>query len=248
MGNTAWVEVQLALTGCLRLARGDRGGLSCFDRSLDGFWRSFRAAVISYPLYLVLLAMRVSTAEWQNSGGSRIVLVETIGYVVAWVAFPLLMLTVTRWLGRAHRFFDFMVPYNWCQVPQSALFVLAGLVSGILSTQASEAIDIVAALATLVYEWFIARVALDTTGLVAVFVVLLDLVLGVLISRVTGWLYGVDGCLSRFLREKPGKKPLSGAKSIVKSPKNLYCSATYPVHWQFGEPGIHALRSGNQIG
>src|SRR5271165_4378317 len=82
-------------------------------------------------------------------------------------AFPLLMLTATRWIGRAHRFFDFMVPYNWCQVPQSALFVLAGLVSagGILSSQASEAIDIIAALATLVYEWFIARVALDTTGL-----------------------------------------------------------------------------------
>ena len=191
MGNTAWVEVQLALTGCLRLARGDRGGLSCFDRSLDGFWRSFRAAVICYPLYLVLLAMRVSVAKWETSGGWRIVTVETIGYVVAWVAFPLLMLNVVRWIGRTHRFFDFMVPYNWCQVPQSALFVLVGLVSavGVLSTQASQAIDIVAAIATLVYEWFIARVALDTTGLVAVFVVLLDLVLGVLISRVTGGLY-----------------------------------------------------------
>jgi len=58
-----------------------------------------------------------------------------------------------------------------------------------LSTQTSEAIDIVAAVATLVYEWFIARVALDTTGLIAVFVVLLDLVLGVLISHVTGGLY-----------------------------------------------------------
>src|SRR6516225_9132562 len=93
--------------------------------------------------------------------------------------------------GRAHRFFDFMVPYNWCQVPQSALFVLVGLVSagGVLSTQASEAMDLAAAIATLLYEWFIARVALDTTGLVAVFVVLLDLVLGVMISRVTGWLY-----------------------------------------------------------
>ena len=191
MGNTAWVELQLALTGCLRLARGDRGGLSCFDRSLDGFWRSFRAAVICYPLYLVLLAMRVSVAEWQTSGGWRIVTVETIGYVVAWVAFPLLMLNVARWIGRADRFFDFMVPYNWCQVPQSALFVLVGLesASGILSIQASQAIDIVAALATLVYEWFIARVALDTTGLVAVFVVLVDLVLGVLISHVTGRLY-----------------------------------------------------------
>jgi len=191
MGNTAWVELQLALTGCLRLARGDRGGLSCFDRSLDGFWRSFRAAVICYPLHLVLLAMRVSVAEWQTSGGWRIVMVETIGYVVAWVAFPLLMLNVVRWIGREHRFFEFMVPYNWCQVPQSALFVLVGLesASGILSIQASQAIDIVAALATLVYEWFIARVALDTTGLVAVFVVLVDLVLGVLISHVTGRLY-----------------------------------------------------------
>ena len=191
MGNTAWVELQLALTGCLRLARGDRGGLSCFDRSLDGFWRSFRAAVICYPLYLVLLAMRVSVAEWQTSGGWRIVMVETIGYVVAWVAFPLLMLNVVRWIGREHRFLEFMVPYNWCQVPQSALFVLVGLesASGILSIQASQAIDIVAALATLVYEWFIARVALDTTGRVAVFVVLVDLVLGVLISHVTGRLY-----------------------------------------------------------
>ena len=191
MANAAWVEVQLALAGCLRLARGDRGGLACFDRSLDGFWRSFRAAVICYPLYLVLLAMRVSMAEWQTSGGWRIVTVETIGYVVAWVAFPLLMLNVVRWIGRVDRFFDFMVPYNWCQVPQSALFVLVGLVSagGVLSTQASEAMDLAAAIATLLYEWFIARVALDTTGLVAVFVVVLDLVLGVLISRVTGGLY-----------------------------------------------------------
>ena len=191
MGNAAWVEVRLALAGTWRLARGDRGGLFCFDRSLAGFWRSFRAAVICYPLYLVLLSMRVSVAEWERSGGWRIVAVETIGYVIAWVAFPLLMLNVVRWIGREHRFFEFMVPYNWCQVPQSALFVLVGLesASGILSIQASQAIDIVAALATLVYEWFIARVALDTTGLVAVFVVLVDLVLGVLISHVTGRLY-----------------------------------------------------------
>jgi hypothetical protein len=191
MGNAAWLEGRLALAGSLRLARGEPGGLSFFDRSLDGFWRSFRAAVICYPLYLVLLSMRVSVADWQRSGGWRIVVVETIGYVIAWVAFPLMMLTVTRWIGRAHRFFDFMVPYNWCQVPQSALFVLIGLVSagGALGVRVSAAIEIGAAIATLVYEWFIARVALSTTGLAAVFVVLLDLVLGALINRITGGLY-----------------------------------------------------------
>jgi hypothetical protein len=191
MAATAWQEARLALAGALRLARGDRSGLASFDRSLDGFWRSFRAAVICYPLYLVLLAMRVSMAEWERSGGWRILTVETIGYVIAWVAFPLLMLNVTRWIGRAHRFFDFMVPYNWCQIPQSALLVLVGIESesGVLTAQASQTIDIIAAVATLIYEWYIARVALETTGSAAAFVVLVDLLLGVLLSRLSGSLY-----------------------------------------------------------
>jgi len=191
MGNAAWAEAWLALTGALRLARGDRGGLTCFDRSLDGFWRSFRAAAITYPLYLILLTMRVSVAEWQRSGGLRIVIVETTAYVVAWVAFPLIMLTVTRWIGRAHRFFDFMVPYNWCQLPQSALFVLLGIgsESSMLGSRAGASLDVIAAIATLVYEWYIARVALEVTASTAAFVVLVDLVLGVFISYIASSLY-----------------------------------------------------------
>ena len=194
MGAAAWQEARVALAGTWRLARGDRGGLFCFDRSLDGFWRSFRAAIIAYPFYLVLLAMRVSVAEWQRSGGWRILAVETIGYVIGWVAFPLLMLTVTQHLGRAHRFFDFMVPYNWCQVPQSALFVLVGLAfeSGMLGPRSAAGIGLVAVVATLIYEWYvwyIARVALDITGPTAVFIAVLDFVLGVLISQVAGGLY-----------------------------------------------------------
>ena len=84
-----------------------------------------------------------------------------------------------------------MVPYNWCQVPQSALFVLIGIAteSRILDARAGESLEIVAAIATLVYEWYIARVALDTTASAAVFVVLVDLVLGVFITRTAGSLY-----------------------------------------------------------
>jgi len=191
MPATAWLEVRLALVGALRLAKGDRGGLSCFDRSLDGFWRSFRAAVIAYPLYLILLMMRVTIAEWERSGGFYIIVVETIAYVIAWVAFPLAMLTVTRWLNRSHRFFDFMVPYNWSQLPQSALFVLVGLqsTSDAISAQPAQVIEIAAAIAVLGYEWFIARVALETTAAAAALVVLVDLVLGVLISHVASSLY-----------------------------------------------------------
>jgi hypothetical protein len=191
MPLTTWAEVRWALVGCLRLARADRGGLLCFDRSLDGFWRSFLSAVLSYPFFLVLLTMRVSAADWNATGGLPIILIETIGYVISWVAFPLVMLSVLSWIGREHRFFDFMVPYNWCQLPQSMLFVLVGLESetGAFGDSISQTIEVAAAVAVLVYEWYIARVALEISGTVATLVVLVDLVLGVLITRVAGSLY-----------------------------------------------------------
>lgn len=191
MPVTTWAELRWALIGCFRLARGDRGGLAYFDRTLEGFWRSFLSAFLSYPFFLILLTMRVSLVDWNAAGGLSIILAETIGYVISWVAFPLVMLSVLRWIGREQRFFDFMVPYNWCQLPQSLLFVVVGLQSetGALSDPVSQTIEIVAAIAVLIYEWYIARVALETSGAAATLVVLIDLVLGVLITRAAGSLY-----------------------------------------------------------
>ena len=187
----AWTEVQLAVGGALKLARGDASGLGFFDTSIDGFWRSFRAGVICYPLFLILLAFRVSAEHWQTSGVPRIVIVETIGYVISWVAFPLLVLPLTRWLGREHRFLAFMVAYNWSQIPQSILFVIVGgdAAAGLFSANAAQVLDFIAAIAVLVYEWYIARVALMVTTAQAVPVVLLDLVLGAVLSRITEGLY-----------------------------------------------------------
>ena len=186
-----WAEVQLALGGALRLARGDPRGLGFFDTSIDGFWRSFRAAVICYPFFLILMAFRVSAAHWQASGIMPIVIVETIGYVISWAAFPLLMLPLSRWLGREDRFLPFMVAYNWSQLPQTALFVILalGAASGLLPRALSQFADFAAAVAVLLYEWYIARVALAVSPGQAVPVVLLDLVLGSVLSRITEALY-----------------------------------------------------------
>jgi len=191
MTVSAWIEVQLAVGGALRLARGDPRGLGFFDTSIDGFWRSFRAAVICYPFFLILLGFRVSTARWQAAGLMPIVIVETIGYVISWVAFPLLMLPLSRWLGREERFLPFMVAYNWSQVPQTALFVIlaAGAAGGLLPHAVAQLGDFAAAVAVLLYEWYIARVALAVSSSQAVPVVLLDLVLGSVLSRITEALY-----------------------------------------------------------
>jgi hypothetical protein len=186
-----WTEVQLAVGGALRLACGDRRGLGFFDTSIDGFWRSFRAALICYPLYLVLLSFRVPSASWTQSGVATILVVETIAFVISWTAFPLLILPLARLLGREDRFLAFMVVYNWSQIPQTVLFVLVGLdgATGLLAPAAAGFAQLVAAIAVLVYEWYIARVALLVTGAQATVVVMVDLVLGTALGRVAEALY-----------------------------------------------------------
>ena len=191
MSDPVWAEVQVAVGGALRLARGDASGLGFFDTSIDGFWRSFRAGVICYPLFLVLLVLRVSAAKWAASGAPRIVTVETIGYVISWVALPLLVLPVTRWLGREHRFLAFVVAYNWSQIPQTVLFVLVGLdaAASLFPSGVAQLVEFVAAIAVLVYEWYIARVALQVSASQAVPVVAVDVLLGIVLSRITEGLY-----------------------------------------------------------
>jgi hypothetical protein len=191
MTSAAWTELQLAVGGALRLAVGDRRGLGFFDTSIDGFWRSFRAGLICYPLYLLLVCFRPAGLQWDASGVAPILAVETIAYVISWVAFPLLILPLARWLGREDRFLPFMVAYNWSQIPQTVLFVLVGLDawSGLLPPSAASFARLLAAVAALVYGWYIARVALAVTGTQATLVVIIDLLLGTALGRIAVSLY-----------------------------------------------------------
>src|ERR1041384_3316470 len=115
MTVSAWIEVQLAVGGALKLARGDARGLGFFDLSIDGVLRVFRAPACSSPVYLIRLALRVTEAQWAGAGLGRILAVETVAFVISWPAFPLVMQPVSRFLGRESRFIAFMVVYNWCQ-------------------------------------------------------------------------------------------------------------------------------------
>ena len=188
---SAWTEVQLAVGGALRLAVGDRRGLGYFDASIDGFWRSFRAAAICYPLYLFLVSVRVPHAQWEISGVAPIVIVETIAYVISWAGFPLLILPVGCHLGRAGRFLPFMVVYNWSQIPQTVVFVLVGLdtATGLLPPSGAHFAGLLAAIAALAYEWYIARVALAVTGTQATLVIIIDLLLSTIVGRIAQSLY-----------------------------------------------------------
>jgi hypothetical protein len=184
-------EVSSGVYGAWRLARLDRGAMRWFDRSPEGVARSFWAAIICFPGFIALLALRVSPQDWIHSGVAHIFLVESIGYVVGWSAYPLAALGFCRLVGREEGGFDFVTAYNWSQILETLLFILVALVATLhlLSAAAAGILSMVALLAVLIYEWFIARVATGAGGLVATTLVLLDLVLGAGLSRITQGLY-----------------------------------------------------------
>ena len=188
----AIAEAWLALTGALRLARGDAAGLSCFNPTEEGFWHSFRAAVLCYPLFLILLAFPIELGDGAAVDRSlSYFVVETIRFVIAWTAFPLIALPLADWLGRGNRYLLFMTTYNWCQVPQTVAFTAVTLLGAIGALPAEGVVlgDLVVGIGALVYEWYISRVALAVSGPLAGLVIVIDVILATVLSHVAVALY-----------------------------------------------------------
>jgi hypothetical protein len=182
-------ELWRALYGAWRLARLDRSALQYFDLSHHGTWRSFWAAAYCYPFFLLERWLELPSENVADSGLGHVFLVETIAYAIGWTAFPLAILALCRWLGREERGFDFITAYNWSIVLQTALFVAIGLLSLIIPDSAGIALQRAGLIAALIYEWFIAFVAVGAGAWIAGLVVTIDIVLGLFIQLTALSLY-----------------------------------------------------------
>ena len=63
-------EIQTSIYGAWRLARGDVRGISLFDATYRGFWRSFIAMILIAPLYAVSAGKALLAAmepDWFDS-------------------------------------------------------------------------------------------------------------------------------------------------------------------------------------
>ena len=183
-------EVAQALYGTWRFARLDRSAMRFFDLSHRGVWRSFWAAALCYPLYIVLLLQRPDADAVAQSGLLQILVVETIAFVVGWAAFPLIVLGFCRWIGREEQGFDFIAIYNWSQVLMNVLFVLAAVVfKPLMPDELGQDVDLIVGAAVLAYEWFIALVAIGGGGWIAAVVVLIDVMLDIILFMTAANLY-----------------------------------------------------------
>lgn len=178
-----WPEIARSVDAAWRLARGDASAVDRLDLSVDGFWKSFTAAVVVLPAYVLVLLDQYRLAGWPAEPWAT-AFTEGLGYAIGWMAFPLAAIPLTRLLGLSQRYVPLIVANNWSTVIQVAVYTAVVLLGVILPLPMRATALLTATLAILVYQWFVIRSALATTNGIAAGLVVIDLLLSVTVSRV----------------------------------------------------------------
>lgn len=179
-------EVLSGLFGAWRLAHLDRSGMSYFDQSVLGFWKSFFAAALVAPGYSILVLIHFAEMP-PAAGAARVFMVESIAYVASWTAFPLAVFYITEAIGKEREYIGYIVAANWANVIQLMVYLpVTGLAAtAVLPTQLGSFLNVAVSLLILGYQWFVTRTALEISGFAAAGFVLLDVTIGVVIKAVS---------------------------------------------------------------
>jgi hypothetical protein len=164
----------------------DARAADLFENSYAGAVRSYWAALVILPLYLLAVAIESTVAS--ESYFNFAVLAERSGLLAAslaefciftlclFVAWPLVVDRLAGYLDCEKNFFRYVAAYNWMHVP----YVLAGLVywAGHLSGVIHGGNSFIATLSLLgllwTYHWFVLRHALGVNGGFAAMLVALE--------------------------------------------------------------------------
>jgi hypothetical protein len=184
-------ELATGLQAALLLARGRADGVRLVETDLRGAARSFWAMAVCMPTVVCLRLM-----GWAGMGLpanlGRILASDLMVFGVSWLLFSVLTWHLTRVLGREERWPQFIVIWNWCNVIENVLLVFGG-VPGLLG--APHTVDQVSQLVAtgwaLWLEWYAVRLALGVGSWPAVWLVLLDQSIGLLLTGVSMSLAGM---------------------------------------------------------
>jgi len=176
-----------SISAAIRLARLDAKGIDDFDITPTGFWRSFHAAGIVLPFYVITASARWSVVP-ETVSFARFAAVEAIAYVIAWTVFPVLMAFFVKFLDREENYIRGIVAFNWAAVLQNIVYTPVALAG--ISGAALGPFAMVAILAVLVYGWFVLRHGFAVSAGTAWMLVGMDFSLGLMLTQ---WVHTLIG-------------------------------------------------------
>ncbi len=199
-------ETARGLYGAWRLAHLDRAGHGYFDLTPDGVVRSFWAAALAAPAFLLTAALRIAVALEPEQleaatrappDAERVLVVESIAFVIAWAAFPLVAHRLVAIVDRVPRFGALVVACNWGNVISAWVYgaTLLIVLGGVLPEALARGLGLAAIALMLAYQGFIVKTAIDVGWGAALGFVLADVTIGVVVSSMAlvverGWIGG----------------------------------------------------------
>ena len=166
------LEMRRAVIGTWRLAVQRPDALSYFTCDTTGFWRSFAALLICFPAHMLIMFRQGNPIPADLSPLS-FVISQFLIFVILWAAFALVVERILTAMDRRDRFFTYLVPYQWANMPLTYLMLLMTLVAG-----AAPALTMVAMVCAVWTLFAIARAGLAISSLAAVAVVIGDIAFG----------------------------------------------------------------------
>jgi hypothetical protein len=110
---------------------------------------------------------------------------ELIVFVLGWLLFVEATYRLAPLFDRAERWGRFIAVWNWCNVVEGLLLVLGGL-PGLLGAPSivGEATELVTIGWAIWLEWYATRLAFGVSALTAIWLVLLDQSIGIMLAIV----------------------------------------------------------------
>ena len=171
-------ETVSSLRAAARLFILDPEAPKGFNRTIDGFWRSFSAVVFGVPYYVVLVT-------WPSEdGGGPGVMELGLAVVLSWTLFPIVAAVLTRLQGLGHNYVTYIIANNWAAAltPQPYLVLALAYRGGLIGPDLYESLQLLVVMALLWYGWAVCRVALGAGILVACCYVILASLIDILLS------------------------------------------------------------------
>lgn len=178
-------EIARSLNGAWLLFRGRNEGLLALDRTVDGFWRSFAVILLLLPLNAVTM-FAISRAEGARETFQAMFVSGLPLLLLDWIAFPVVLALAAAPLGIKRTYASYVVARNWAAPLMAAImmipFVLRG--AGWVETTAAVLLSLVTLAVVLRFHYLIMRIALKTSAVVSVGLVVADFMLTMLLFAV----------------------------------------------------------------
>lgn len=176
-------DIVYGLFGAWRLAHLDRGGMAYFDATVSGFWKSFFAAVLAAPIYILFVVFDMSEQSY-SAGPLRAFLIHILTYSMSWTVFPVIVHPICQAIDRDEAYVPYIVALNWAMAIQFLIYLPVAIILWleVLPDALAVMLKLGIYAVLLGYEWFIARTALNVQPWPATGLVALNFMIGIILS------------------------------------------------------------------